>query len=210
MAGEQQTPVVHLVEDDQSAREATARFLRAAGHVVKTYSTVAEFMSASRGPGCVVLDVRLPGPSGFDLQDTLARSEDPLPVVFLTGHGEVPDSVRAMKSGAIDFLNKSVDGAVLLEAVARALARDDEDRRIRERRRELQKRYERLTPRERDVLAHLISGQLNKQVGYDLGISERTIKIHKYRVMAKMEADSLIDLARIATDIGIAPSGKVR
>lgn len=210
MAGEQQAPVVHLVEDDQSAREATARFLRAAGLVVKIHGTVAEFLAASRGPGCVVLDVRLPGPSGLDLQDTLARSKDPLPVVFLTGHGEVPDSVRAMKSGAIDFLSKSVDGAVLLEAVARALAKDAEDRRLRARQRELHERYDRLTPRERDVLTHLISGQLNKQMGFDLGISERTIKIHRYRVMAKMKADSLADLVRIATDIGIAPSGKVR
>jgi FixJ family two-component response regulator len=171
---------------------------------------VAEFLAGWRGPGCVVLDVRLPGPSGLDLQDALARSEDPLPVVFLTGHGEVPDSVRAMKSGAIDFLSKSVDGAVLLEAVARAIARDAEDRHLRARRRELRERYDRLTPRERDVLTHLISGQLNKQMGFDLGISERTIKIHRYRVMAKMEADSVADLVRIATDIGIAPSGKVK
>jgi FixJ family two-component response regulator len=204
--------VVHVVEDDAAAQKATARLLRAAGYTVRTYGSAAEFLAGrpDATPGCIVLDVRLPGPSGLDLQRTLAESGEPMPVVFLTAHGEVPDSVRAMKSGAVDFLDKAVPGSILLEAVSRALARDAEERAHRDRQRLLRERYERLTPREREVLAHLISGQLNKQIGFDLGISERTIKIHRYRVLAKMEAESMIELARIAGELGVAAAGSVR
>ena len=135
---------------------------------------------------------------------------NPLPIVFLTGHGDVPKSVRAMKAGAVDFLTKPVDGSVLLDAVARAIARDVENRVVRMRQVELRTRYVRLTPREREVFAHLISGQLNKQVGFDLGISERTTKIHRHQVLQKMEADSIADLVRMAADLGVAPAGKIR
>jgi FixJ family two-component response regulator len=203
--------VVHLVEDDESSRTASARLLKAAGHAVRLYASASDFLaSPPTGPGCLVLDLRLPGPSGLDLQEQLATTENPLPIVFLTGHGEVPASVRAMKAGAIDFLTKPVDAPVLLEAVSRAIARDAENRVVRDRQRETRARYDLLTPREREVLAHLISGQLNKQVGYDLGISERTTKIHRRRVLEKMQADSIADLVRAAADLGITPTGKVR
>jgi FixJ family two-component response regulator len=157
-----------------------------------------------------VLDLQLPGASGLELQERLTAAENPLPIVFLTGHGDIPKSVRAMKAGAVDFLTKPVEAPVLLDAVARALARDGENRAIRARRDQARTCYNRLTPREREVFAHLISGQLNKQIGFDLGITERTTKIHRHQVLAKMEADSIADLVRMAADLGIAPAGTVR
>jgi FixJ family two-component response regulator len=204
-------PVVHVVEDDRAAREATARFLRAAGHVVETYATAVEFLESGPGtrPGCVVLDLQLPGPSGLDLQEALRRAEEPLPIVFLSGRGDVRDSVRAMKSGAVDFLTKAAEGSALLDAVARAIDQDREDRVKRSRQRELKARFEQLSTREREVFAHLISGQLNKQVGFDLGISEHTIKIHRGRVLQKMQAASIADLVRMAAELGIEPVGAV-
>lgn len=203
--------IVHVIEDDESSRIATSRLLRNAGYVVRVYSTGAEFLAglASEG-GCILLDLRLPGPSGLEMQGLLASTDNPLPVVFLTGHGDIPQSVRAMKAGAVDFLTKPVDAPTLLDAVARAIARDAENRAVRARLREACGRYSRLTARERDVFAHLISGQLNKQIGFDLGITERTTKIHRHQVLAKMEADSVADLVRMAADLGIAPVGTVR
>ncbi|HEY7056806.1 MAG TPA: response regulator [Vicinamibacterales bacterium] len=203
--------VVHLVEDDESSRIASARLLKSVGHVVRAYSTPAEFLSQLPAePGCLVLDLRLPGQSGLELQERLASTENPLPVVFLTGHGDIPKSVRAMKAGAVDFLTKPVEPQTLLDAVARAIARDAENRALRARQREARARYNRLTPREREVFAHLISGQLNKQVGFDLGITERTIKVHRHQVLEKMDADSVADLVRMAAALEIAPTGKVR
>jgi FixJ family two-component response regulator len=201
------TPVVHLVEDDEDARAATARLLRVAGYVVETYSSASEFLSRmpTARPGCLVLDVQLPGPSGLELQKTLAEIGDGLPIVFVTGHGDIPMSVRAIKSGAVDFLTKPVRKSTLLEAVAQALARDGQERAARESVREARARYERLTPREREVFAHLISGQLNKQVAFDLGAAERTIKIHRHNVMQKLEADSIADLIRVAVLLQIDP-----
>jgi FixJ family two-component response regulator len=200
-----QAQVVYLVEDDPSARAATTRFLRAAGHAVRDYGSAAEFLAAfsPRTRGCLVLDLRLPGPSGLDLQQVLAADPDPLPIIFLSGAGEIQDSVQAMKSGAMDFLTKSADGGALLEAVSRALARDNDDRAGRERRRSLRERYERLTAREREVFAHLISGRLNKQMSFDLNAAQATIKIHRHRVLAKMNADSIADLVRMAADLDI-------
>jgi len=206
------TPVVvHVIEDDESSRIASSRLLKNAGYVVRVYATGAEFLAQPpTEAGCLVLDLRLPGPSGLDLQQRLTTAENPLPIVFLTGHGDVPKTVRAMKAGAVDFLTKPVDAPVLLDAVARAVARDAENRVVRARQHDARARYSRLTPRERDVFAHLISGQLNKQIGYDLGISERTTKIHRHQVLEKMQADSIADLVRIAADLGIAAVGKVR
>src|SRR5262245_38959879 len=172
--------VVHVIEDDESSRKASERLLKHAGYAVRTYSTAAEFLDAPPdGAGCLVLDLRLPGPSGLDLQERLSTTENPLPIVFLSGHGDVPRTVRAMRGGAVDFLTKPVEADVLLAAVDRALAQDAEARVVRARRHATRSRYNRLTPREREVFAHLISGQLNKQVGFDLGISERTTKIHR-------------------------------
>jgi len=203
--------VVHLVEDDESSRLAASRLLRTAGYTVRAYETGAEFLAdPPSGGGCVVLDLRLPGQSGLDVQERIAESANPLPVVFLTGHGDIPKTVLAMKAGAVDFLTKPVESTRLLEAVSRAIARDAEDRAVRARQSVARDHYSRLTPRERDVFAHLISGQLNKQIGFDLGITERTTKLHRRHVLAKMDADSVADLVRVASDLGIAPAGKVR
>ena len=203
--------VVHLIEDDKSSRAATSRVLKSAGFTVGAYSTAAEFLTRlPDGPGCLVLHLRWPGASGLDLQEQLAASRNPLPVVFMTGDGDIFNSVRAMKAGAVDFLIKPVDAPVLLDAVNRALARDAESRANRAREHQARSRYSRLTPRERDVFAHLISGQLNKQVGFDLGISERTTKSHRHQIFEKMQANSIVDLVRMAADLRIAPAGKVR
>src|SRR5262245_22865782 len=202
---------IHLVEDDESSRQASSRLLRSAGYTVRTYSTADEFLAQPpTEAGCVVLDLRLPGSSGLELQERLMTAENPLPIVFVTGHGDVPKTVRAMKAGAVDFLTKPVDGPVLLDAVARAVARDAANRVVRGRQSATRDRYDRLTPRGREVFAHLISGQLNKQVGFDLGISERTIKIHRHQILEKMEANSIADLVRMAADLGINPTGRVR
>jgi FixJ family two-component response regulator len=203
--------VVHLIEDDESSRIASSRVLRSAGYAVRVYATGDEFLASQpTEPGCVVLDLQLPGASGLELQERLTAAENPLPILFLTGHGDIPKSVRAMKAGAVDFLTKPVEAPALLEAVARAVARDGESRSIRARRDQARTCYKRLTPREREVFAHLISGQLNKQIAFDLGITERTTKIHRHQVLAKMEADSIAALVRMADDLGIAPAGSVR
>jgi FixJ family two-component response regulator len=202
--------IVHLVEDDAAARRATARFLRAAGYQVTTYDSGTDFLAAGVDSGCVILDLQLPGGSGLDIQRQLTAAADPLPVIFLSARAGIADSVQAMKNGAVDFLTKTADGADLLDAVGRALAQGDRLRSMRARHRELEARYRLLSRREREVFAHLISGQLNKQVGFDLGISLQTTKIHRHRVLEKMRADSIVELARMADDLGIAPVGAVR
>ena len=211
-SAERTRPIVHIVEDDRSARNATARLLHAAGYTVRTYGTAADFLAASptRSTGCVVLDLQLPGVSGLEVQRLLAATDEPLPIVFLSGRAGVQESVAAMKGGAVDFLTKTDDGDQLLEAVARAIVRGNAEREKRGRLHQLRARYQELTPREQEVFAHLISGQLNKQVGFDLGISEQTTKIHRHRVLEKMHADSIADLVRMATELGIAPMGRIR
>jgi len=201
-------PIIHIVDDEEATRRATSRLLAAAGHTVRSYASGDEFLAAAAAdaPGCVILDMRMPGRGGLELQAALAEQGNPLPIIFLTGHGEVPDSVRAIQRGAIDFLTKPVEGAVLLDAISRALARDAADRTARARLRDVRSRYERLTAREREVFAHLISGQLNKQVAADLNISERTIKLHRARILEKLEVDSMAALARLAVDLGVNPS----
>jgi FixJ family two-component response regulator len=200
-------PIVHIVDDDEAARKATERMLAAAGYAVRSYTSGDEFLATAPpdATGCLLLDMRMPGRNGLELQSAVAQREDPLPVIFLTGYGEVHESVRAMRRGAIDFLTKPIQAAALLDAVARALDRDASDRAARARQRDVRARYERLTPREREVFAHLISGQLNKQVAGDLNISERTVKLHRARIFEKLEVDSMAALARLAIDLGIDP-----
>jgi FixJ family two-component response regulator len=152
------------------------------------------------------VDLKMPGLSGLELQDALAKGGNPLPVVFLTGHGDIPTSVRAMRLGAEDFLTKPVRKLALFEAVGRALARDAREREQRVRRRELQARFDILTPREHEVLAHLLSGQLNKQIAGELGTSERTIKAHRANLMAKLAVQSVAELARLAQGAGVSPT----
>jgi len=204
------SPIVHVVDDDEAVRKATERLLSAAGFTVRTHGSADAFLSAFEADtaGCIVLDVRMPGPSGTELQTILAGRDDRIPIIFLTGHAEVPASVRAIQRGAIDYLIKPVDATVLIDAVSRALARDSADRAARANRRALQVRYERLTPREREVFAHLIGGQINKQVAADLNITERTIKLHRARIFEKLEVDSMAGLVRLAIDLGIAPASE--
>jgi len=198
--------VIHVVEDDEPTQTAMSRLLRAAGYEVEIHASAAEFLAASRAaPGCVVLDVGLPGMSGLDLQARFNDSADALPIVFVTGNGNIPMTVRAMQSGAVDFLTKPVETEALLAAVSRAVARDAENRTRRERLTAARRRYEQLTPREREVFGHLIAGQLNKQVAYDLGTAERTIKAHRHNIMEKLGAGSMVDLVRLASELEIQP-----
>jgi FixJ family two-component response regulator len=200
--------IVHVVDDDEDARKGMARLLAAAGLEARTYAGAVEFLGAieAESAGCIILDVQLPDRHGLDLQAVLAERGVPLPIIFVTGHGEIPDTVRAIQRGAVDFLTKPVDGHVLLAAVQRALAQDSASRAARARQQELRQRYERLTPREREVFLHLISGQLNKQVAADLQITERTIKLHRASILQKLEVSSMAELARMAVDLGIVPA----
>src|SRR5207244_7170247 len=158
-----------------------------------------------RARGCIILDLRMPGVSGLDLQQSLARLEERLPIIFLTGHGDIPASVRAMKAGAVDFLTKPVRREALLSAVKNALDVDAKGRAARVVLRELRDRYENLTPREREVLAHVVSGRLNKQIASDLGAAERTIKAHRASIMEKLGVQSVAELVRLAQELGIEP-----
>jgi len=194
-------PIVHVVDDDDSLRKAVTRLLRAAGYEVRSYGSAGDFALANRENnrrGCVLLDVRMPGPSGLDLQEALAKEEEPLPIIFLTAHGDVPMSVRAMKAGAVDFLTKPIKRDVLLGAVRTALARDTQLHTSREQLRELRARFARLTPRERAVFDLVIIGRLNKQIAAELGMAERTVKAHRAQVMTKMRATSLAQLVHLA------------
>ncbi len=199
-------PIVHVVDDDPSFLRAVSRRLRLAGMQVMAFSSVADFL-ASRGvevPGCVVLDLNMPEMDGLKLQEALLQSRDPSPVIFLTGQGDIPKSVRAMKQGAVDFLTKPVQGPDLLSAVNRALAVAAKGREARREKGTWQDRYESLTPREREVCALVVRGLLNKQIAYELGTSERTIKAHRAKVMEKMRVDSLAELVRAAERFGEA------
>jgi FixJ family two-component response regulator len=180
-----------------------ARLLRAAGYQVRCHPSAGEFLLARPGdaPGCVVLDVRMPGPSGLDVQAAFGGRDDALPIIFLTGHGDIPMSVRAMKAGAVDFLTKPVERAALLGAVRTALARDAENRTARGRAGVLRSRFETLTARERAVFALVVAGKLNKQIAAEIGTSQRTVKAHRAHLMEKMQATSLAELVHVAEQL---------
>jgi FixJ family two-component response regulator len=199
------TAIVHVVDDDEPMRLGLARLLRAKGYEVRTYASAGDFLVAPplEGTGCLILDLQMPGPSGLALQEALERHAVRLPVVFLTGHGDVASSVRAMKAGALDFLTKPVEPDILLEAVANAVARDSERHASRASLAIARSRWGTLTERERDVFERVVTGTLNKLIAAELGITERTVKAHRHEVMAKMGVRSvaeLVDLAHLLRD----------
>ena len=196
--------MVHIVDDDASFRTATSRLLRASGFAVRPFASAKEFLAQRDvdAPGCLVADLQMPEMNGLDLQAALARTRNPLPILFLTGQGDISSSVRAMRDGAEDFLEKRAPKAKLLEAVKRALARDARERETRARKRALRTRFETLSEREREVLSHVVQGKLNKQIADDLGIHERTVKLHRTAITTKLGVPSVAELTRLTMDAG--------
>jgi FixJ family two-component response regulator len=201
-------PTVQIVDDDPSFLTATARLLRANGFAVLTFSSANDFLARRDldAPGCVVADLQMPGINGLELQSSLALSDNPLPLLFLTGRADIPTTVRAMRGGAVDFLEKRAPKEILLDAVRRALARDARERGERTALRELRARFDALTARELEVLSHVVQGQLNKQIAGDLGIHERTVKLHRTAITSKLRVHSVAELTRLTEEASIFPS----
>jgi len=202
-------PLVFLVDDDASVRKSLARLVKTAGYEAELFASVRDFLARAPydGPCCLVLDVRMPGLTGLDLQEALRVAGQHLAIVFITGHRDVPVSVKAMKAGAVDFLTKPVDAETLLGAIRQAVARTLTDRRRQARVTEIRGRIATLTPREAAVFALVVTGMLNKQIGAELGIAEKTVKVHRARVMEKMQAGSLAELVRLADEGSVIAAG---
>lgn len=198
--------IVHVVDDDDEVRIAVARLLRTEGYEVRSYASAGEFLLACTDipRGCILLDLEMPGPSGLDLQQALLQRAPGLPVIFVTGRGDVPSSVRAMKAGAVDFLTKPVEPHVLLGAVRSAIAQDEASRMRDEASEAVAARYSRLSPRERSVFECVVAGKLNKQAADELGITERTVKMHRAQVMEKLEVRTVADLVQLAVRLDAA------
>jgi two-component system response regulator FixJ len=203
-------PLIRVVDDDASFRKAVARMLRASGLAVKTFASAAEYLAAPEAeiPGCVLVDLQMPGSSGLDLQEALAQAGLAMPVIFLSGHGDIPTTVQAMRRGAEDFLTKRASREELLAAVRRALARDARDRAERARLEGLQARFAALSPRELEVLQHVVQGRLNKQIAADLGIHERTVKLHRTAITTKLGVFSVAELTKLWMEAGTFPKGQ--
>jgi FixJ family two-component response regulator len=201
----QDEAIVYVLDDDDRVREALSNLLRSMGHRVEVFASAAEYLRFERpdSPACLILDLDLPGMNGLELQRKIA-GEDAPPIVFLTGHGDIPSSVRAMKAGAVEFLLKPFDTQELLRAIDTAVAQDRDTRLKRAEISELRRRYALLTPRERQVLPFVVSGMLNKQTAAELGISEITTQVHRAQIMRKMAASSLADLVKMAGKLGIS------
>ncbi len=202
----EEPPVVYIIDDDASVREGVEDLLRSVGLGVQTFGSTQEFLQSKRPdrPGCIVLDVRLPGPSGLEFQRTLSNSDIQLPIIFITGHGDISMSVRAIKSGAVEFLTKPLREQELLDAVQTAIERDRSQRQEAQIVAELRARFNSLTAREREVFALVVTGRPNKQVAAQLDLSEMTVKVHRSQITRKMQAKSLIDLVRMADKLSIS------
>ena len=201
--------IVFIIDDDPLYRTSSERLVRSVGFDVQSFESARDFLSSRRpdAPSCLILDVRLPGLSGLDLQRELAEAGIHIPIIFVTGHGDIPMSVQAMKAGAVEFLTKPFRDQALLDAIRYAIGRDQVARRQRARNANLRRRYESLNPREREVFKCVVSGMLNKQIADQLGATERTVKFHRGNIMRKMEVKSLAELVRMAEVLGIASQG---
>ena len=197
---------VFIVDDDLAVRRSTERLIRASGFKVKSYASALQFLkqSPSEGPACLVLDVQMPGLSGIDLQQELARSGIKIPIIFITAHGDIPTTVQAMKGGAVEFLTKPFQTPNFLDAVRAAIERDRVASKVRSELRDLRQRYEQLTTREREVMGLVASGMLNKQIAAELATTEGTIKFHRGHIMKKTKAESLAELVRMAEKLGVS------
>jgi len=202
------SPLVFVVDDDPSVRRSVTRLLESSGYAVEAFASAREFLARAPHPGpcCLVLDVRMPGLTGIQLQELLAATGRRMSIVFVTGHADVPTSVKAMKAGAVDLLTKPVDVQDLIAAIQRAVARDERDRASEARLAQIQRRVGMLTAREVEVFARVVTGMLNKQIGAALGIGEKTVKVHRARVMEKMQAGSVAELVRLADEAGVTVS----
>jgi FixJ family two-component response regulator len=201
------SPTVFIIDDDASVRKSLSRLLHSAGFEVETFASAELFLEREHydGIGCLVLDVRMPGISGIDLQDELGKADYSMPIIFITGHGDIPMGVHAMKKGAIDFLAKPFEDEELLQAVREAIEKDTRGRAEYAEVHEVRGRIALLTARELGVLRYVITGKLNKQIAYELGIAEKTVKVHRGRIMEKLGVDSVADLVRLAEKAGIEP-----
>jgi len=199
--------VVFIIDDDPSVRKSLSRLLRSIGQTVETFSSAEEFLARDRfnGIGCILLDVQMPGLSGMDLQAALSKAETSMPIVFITGHGDIPMSVEAMRKGAVHFLTKPFDDNELLRAIGEAIEKDRKAKAEQTELQDLRERIRLLTPREYEILHYVITGMLNKQIAFTLGIAEKTVKIHRGRVMEKLHVDSVAELVRLAEKAGIEP-----
>jgi FixJ family two-component response regulator len=198
-------PLVLVVDDDPSVRKSLSRLLESADYAVEAFASAGEFLARGPHPGpcCLVLDVKMPGLTGIQLQEMLAAAGRRMSIVFVSGHADVPTSVKAMKAGAVDLLTKPVDVRDLIAAIRRAMTRDEHERASETRLAEVRRRVAMLTARETEVFARVVTGMLNKQIGAALGIGEKTVKVHRARVMEKMQAGSVAELVRLADEVGV-------
>ena len=200
-------PTIFVIDDDASIRKSLSRLLRSAGYTTETFASAEEFLGREHfnGIGCLLLDVQMPGLSGMDLQKELSKADYHMSIVFITGHGDIPMSVQAMKRGAVDFLTKPFDDEELLQAVKKAIEIDREAKAERAEVHDLRRRIDTLTPREHEIFRYVITGMLNKQIALKLDIAEKTVKVHRGRIMEKLRVESVADLVRLAEKAGIKP-----
>lgn len=204
-----QTGTIFVIDDDPLVRKGVERLLKSVGYFTETFPSAKEFLASdyrSEGPACLVLDVKMPGLSGFDLQEEISAASYAMPIIFITGHGDIPSSVRAMKKGAVDFLSKPFEDQDLFDAISVALKKDSKNRSVLSERGNIQQRLDQLTLREYEILTFVITGVLNKQIAKTLNISEKTVKAHRAKVMAKMCVNSVAELVRIVEKVGVKPA----